>query len=347
MDTRISKNNSLRLPGEWEDQSGVILVWPPAVPYWKPILNESRLVFANLIRLLDDETVICLTENSSLTQSFLKEQHVKNLSVRYYEMPTDDIWVRDFGPITVYENGRPNLRVFRFNAWGNKYNLQADDICKNLVERGVFGPTPVQYLDVVLEGGSIESDGAGVVMVTAQCLLKRNPGLDTKPLLEQYLESTLGARKVLWLHHGYLMGDDTDAHIDTLARFCDPNTICYQSCDDSTDPHYESLKKMEQELLSFTNVEGEKYQCIPLPWPKPKFSRLTKDRLPATYANFLISNQKIIMPCYEDEADGKALAILQQQFASRQVWGVDSLPLLENFGSFHCASMQLPRGVLV
>jgi agmatine deiminase len=198
-----------------------------------------------------------------------------------------------------------------------------------------------------MEGGSIESDGLGTILTTAECLLSpnRNPQLD-KSEIEQALASLLGAKRILWLQNGSLAGDDTDSHIDTLARICPDNTIVYQACDNPLDEHFEPLKRMESELMSFTAPDGSPYSLIPLPLPKACFDEQAH-RLPATYANFLIINGAVLVPTYRDfDNDSKAMELISKGFPGREIIGIDCLPLLEQHGSLHCVTMHLPQGVL-
>ena len=203
----------------------------------------------------------------------------------------------------------------------------------------------MSLLYYVLEGGSIESDGAGTLMTTSQCLLSpnRNEHL-TQPQVEEFLKSSFGVERVLWINHGYLAGDDTDSHVDTLARFCDVDTIAYVQCDDKTDEHYASLKLMERELKSFKTLEGNPYRLIPLPMADARYEG--EQRLPATYANFLIVNGALLVPTYRSPKDEQALSALREAFPDREVVGVDCSALIHQHGSLHCVTMQLPYYVL-
>jgi agmatine deiminase len=209
-----------------------------------------------------------------------------------------------------------------------------------------FGHTPMQTVDMVLEGGSIEVDGSGTLLTTTRCLLAptRNPKL-SKQQIEERLMGSLGINRILWLQHGYLAGDDTDSHIDTLARFCDRGTIAYVSCDDPQDGHYVELKAMEDELKTFRAADGQPYRLVPLPWPRAKLDE-DGNRLPATYANFLIINDAVLVPTYDDPADAAALASLKTGFPDREIVPINCLPLIYQFGSLHCITMQLPEGAL-
>ena len=236
---------------------------------------------------------------------------------------------------------------FGFNGWGLKFPANLDNlISRQLKKLGVLLPN-FNTIGLILEGGSIESDGLGTILTTSECLLSpnRNPQLNRSEI-EQALSSLVGAKRVLWLENGYLAGDDTDSHIDTLARICPNNTIVYQACDHPIDEHFEPLKMMERELQTFRTPDGFPYRLIPLPWPKARFDEQAH-RLPATYANFLIINGAVLVPTYRDpEHDAAAIDSVTQVFPGREIIGIDCLPLLEQHGSLHCVTMQLPEGVL-
>jgi agmatine/peptidylarginine deiminase len=209
-----------------------------------------------------------------------------------------------------------------------------------------FYGAKVVPVDFVLEGGAIESDGEGTLLTTSECLLNpnRNPHLSQEEI-EIILKKELGAERFLWLHHGYLSGDDTDSHIDTLARFADASTIVYVACDDEDDEHYEALKAMENELRTFTCKNGNPYKLLALPMSEPKF--YNNHRLPATYANFLIVNGGVIVPTYNDNNDAKALSVIQEAFPSRRIVGVDCSVLIREHGSLHCVTMQFSEKLAI
>ncbi|MDP3401820.1 MAG: agmatine deiminase family protein [Brevundimonas sp.] len=249
--------------------------------------------------------------------------------------------------MTVFEDDVPVLLDFGFNAWGLKFAADLDNLMTgNLARAGAFGRREVRIPGLILEGGSIESDGAGTLLTTSQCLLSpnRNPHLDRRGI-EQALVESLGISRFLWLKHGYLAGDDTDSHIDTLARLCPDDTIVHVRCDDPADEHYPALAAMEAELLAFCTAGGEPYRLIPLPWPQPCFDADGR-RLPATYANFLVINGAVLVPTYGMYQDAAALEILGRVFPERTIIGIDCLPLIAQHGSLHCVTMQIPRGVL-
>ncbi len=328
-----------------------MLTWPHAGTDWAPILPDVLEVYRNLAREIGlRQKVIISCENGEklpairddLLAAGVPEEHIF-----LYQVPADDTWARDHGPITVYENQQPVLLNFRFNAWGGKFESSKDDrINRNLHQQGAFGNTPMKDLDFILEGGSIESDGEGTLLTTSTCLLTDTRNQEqSQQEIEATLKQTLGVQRVLWLNHGYLAGDDTDSHIDTLARLCDTRTICYVRCEDREDPHYPALKAMEEELQAFRTVEGAPYRLVPLPMPQAQFSK-DGERLPGTYANFLIMNKAVLVPVYGVPEDEAALATIQQCFPEREIVPVNCRALIEQHGSLHCVTMQIPEGVL-
>lgn len=337
-----------RLPAEWEPQDGILLAWPHANSDWRDNLAAVHQVFVAIAATISRfAQVVIVAPEVAVVRRQLRAEGVDLQRIRLFEVPTNDTWARDFGPITVLENGRPLLLDFGFNAWGLKFAADLDNrITGRLAGLGAFGATPLRIPGLILEGGSIESDGAGTLLTTSNCLLSpnRNPHLEQNGL-EEALRQHLGADHVLWLHHGYLAGDDTDAHIDTLARLCPQDTIAYVRCDDATDEHYRELRAMEAELRALRTPQGSPYRLVPLPWPRPCFAA-DGHRLPATYANFLISNGAVLVPTYDDPQDAAALAILADIFPKRQVIGIDCRPLIAQHGSLHCVTMQIPQGVL-
>lgn len=337
-----------RLPAEWEIQDGVLLAWPHEATDWSGMLDKIQPVFAEIIRQTARfERVLLTAPSGSTTADYLVSAGVDLKNVTICELPNNDTWARDFGPITILYNNKPVLLDFGFNGWGLKFPSNHDNqISKRLKELGALKPN-LNTIGLIFEGGSIESDGLGTILTTTECLLSpnRNPQL-SKNEIEQALASLVGARRILWLNHGWLAGDDTDSHIDTLARICPDNTIIYQACNNPIDEHYQTLKLMEEELKSFTAPDGSPYKLIALPWPTARFDK-DAHRLPATYANFLVINGAVLVPTYRDpENDKRALELIGQAFPGREAIGIDCAPLLEQHGSLHCVTMQLPQGVL-
>lgn len=339
----------LRLPAEWEEQDGVLLAWPHQDSDWCESLPVVEPVFLNIILEISRfEKVLLVVPKTEPVREKLKCAGASLEQISFIEMPTNDTWARDFGPITVFEDERPVLLDFGFNGWGLKFASNFDNqVTVNLARAGCFGKCEVRIPGMILEGGSLESDGAGTLLVTSQCLLEanRNPHLSREEI-EAHLCRLLGAHRVLWLEKGYLAGDDTDSHVDTLARLCPDDVIAYVRCDDPSDEHNEALSEMEAQLCSFRTAAGQPYKLLALPWPKACFDE-TGQRLPATYANFLIINNAVLVPTYRDKQDAVALKAISKAFPNRQIIGIDCLPLIAQHGSLHCVTMQLPKGVWV
>ncbi|MGE0079991.1 MAG: agmatine/peptidylarginine deiminase [Thiohalomonadaceae bacterium] len=339
------------LPAEWAPQSGVMLTWPHEHSDWRDILAEVEPVYVAIARAVTRRERLVIACHDEFHREHVRHRLV-NAGValsrtRLHLAPSNDTWARDHGPITVLRDGRPAILDFRFNGWGNKYRHDLDDaITRRLHDAGAFGDTPLESIDLVLEGGGIESDGLGTLMTTAHCQLspERNPQYDREQL-DALFARLFGTPRVLWLEHGQLEGDDTDGHIDTLARFCDPETIAYVTCENRMDPHYEPLRAMEAELRMFRTAEGRPYKLVPLPLPNPHYSDDGR-RLPATHANFLIINGAVLVPTYNDVVDALVLERLRGCFPQREVIGIDCSPLIRQYGSLHCITMQLPAGVV-
>jgi agmatine deiminase len=327
----------------------VILTWPHAETDWAPALGAIEPVYDALVRAVaarEPALVVCADPpHAAHVHARLARAGADLSRVSLHCVPSDDTWVRDYGPITVIEDGRPLLLDFGFDGWGGKYEASRDDVVPlGLHATGSFGSTPIERPPLVLEGGSIEADGAGTLLTTRRCLMARAGHGASVAAVEASLSRFLGARRVLWLDHGGLEGDDTDGHVDTLARFCDRTTIAYVRCDDPTDSHYPEMAAMEAELRALLTAEGRSYRLVPLPWPRPQRGP-EGERLPATYANFLVVNGAVLMPTYGDPADGRAAEALAGAFPGREVVAVPSAPLLLQHGSLHCATMQVPREV--
>ncbi len=337
----------LRLPAEWEPQAGIQLTWPHADSDWGDALDVVEPCFVDIACAISrHEPVLVVAPDPDHVHELLRLSGANSAHVRIAQAPSNDAWARDHAPITVLEDGQPVLLDFVFNGWGRKFPAELDNaLSRRLHAQGVFGGAPLRSIDFVLEGGAIDSDGAGTLLTTSQCLLTdtRNPAFD-RPGIEEVLRAHLGVTRVLWLHSGCLEGDDTDSHIDTLARFCSADTIAYVGCDRREDPHYGPLRAMEEELRVFRKADGEPYRLVRLPLPSPHHD-LHGQRLPATYANFLIVNGAVLVPIYGDTHDAVALARLTGAFPNHQIVPIDCRPLILQHGSLHCVTMQYPKGV--
>ena len=341
------KNRSFA--AEWDCQDGILLSWPNAGTDWAYMLDEVTACYVEIVHAIleDDERLVIVTNDADDVRNALGPD-VDWARIRLAEMPINDTWVRDYGPIGVYRDGQLVLADFTFNAWGMKFAADCDNqVNSHLNEQGIFDLPLVNYRDLVLEGGSIETDGNGTVMTTTCCLTapNRNDTL-SREQLEHILLERLGCVKMLWLDHGQLTGDDTDGHIDTLARFAPGGVIIFTGCDDPEDEHFEPLMKMEEQLKQFTDVDGNHYHLIKLPLPEPIYEH-EYFRLPATYANFLVTNHQVLVPVYgQAENDLKACELIGEAFPGRKIVGIDCRPLIQEHGSLHCATMQLPKGSL-
>lgn len=337
------------LPPEWAPQQAILINWPHVhSEWWDPIRDEANHTYTQLVKALaltQTVMIICFdSKHREEIQKHLLQAKVNLPRVGFFIIPSNDVWTRDYGPISLMSGKALKLVKFQFNGWGNKYPAEMDNqVLIELFDQNFVPQAQLDLIDFTLEGGSIEVDGQGALLTTKKCLLSktRNPGYDQNQI-EKTLKNSLNVNCVLWLEHGYIAGDDTDGHIDTLARFVNEETICHVRSDDSTDEHFHQLKEMQTELKLMKNHRGLPYQLVSLPSPAPIFSIVDGRRLPATYANFLIANKVIVLPYYNDPQDKVAHAILQQCFPNREVIGVPSRSLIENYGSIHCITMQIP-----
>lgn len=374
--SRQTKKSQIRLKAEWEKQRAILLSFPHANSDWASHIDEARECFVEIIKAITqfEKVIICLDTQdlqgfeflqnefaSDFTKTAIKNPHTfcfstlkLSQSITIAFVPTNDTWARDFGVITLSSQSQKKppkniLLNFCFNGWGLKYSANFDNqINANLKKMKILKDT-MRTIDFVLEGGSIDTDGAGTLLTTSACLLEpnRNPSL-SKSQIQSKLKKTLGISRVLWVDFGYLRGDDTDSHIDMLARFVDGQTIAYVGCDDTNDEHYEELAKMQAQLKSFRQKNGKPYKLIRLPFVSAIYeasddsaSSDKKERLPASYANFLFVNGGLLVPTYDDKNDKKAIEILSNALPHLRVVGVNARTLIKWHGSLHCITMQL------
>jgi agmatine deiminase len=329
------------LPAEWEHQSSILMSFPHKATDWyegnDASLDKALSVFVRIAQAIAyAEAVYIICSDKIQTASLF----CSTRNMTFIEIATNDTWIRDYGYISIKEDTHTKLLAFTFDAGGGKFEASLDNaVNKRLHQKGYMGTTPLESIDFVLEGGAIESDGKGTIMTTSSCLCKRNGGLDKKQV-EAKLQEYLGAKRVLWLDDGYLVGDDTDGHIDTLARFVDENTIAYLQCQDKEDEHYEALFEMEKTLMTFKTEDNKPYTLVALPMTKAIYNS-DAQRLPSTYLNFLITNKALIYPRYKDKQDKIVHAIFQGLFPKREIIPVDCLKLIEQGGSLHCSTMQV------
>ena len=336
-----------RFPAEWEKQSAVLIAWPHKTGDFGTRLEsveQPYCVIADTITQYQRLIIVCRDDSH--------QQHIKALignhdDIDFIHATVNDIWVRDTVFLSVEQEGVISHLNFLFNGWGEKYLHQNDNALNHkLLNAKPFKGKAHKDVDFILEGGSVDSDGIDTILTTKQCLLNpnRNKGL-TQQDIEQQLLLHLGAKRVLWLDQENLTGDDADAHIDSLARFCSANTIAYTSCDDADDPHYTGLKFMEQQLQDLRNQANEPYHLVPLPLPKPIVDE-EGQQLPANYANFLIINHAVLAPVYGDAMDDVALARLAECFPHHEILPIPCSPLVYQYGSLHSMTMQFPEGIV-
>lgn len=332
--------NKYTLLPEWADQEAVLLAWPTAKTDWATNLSEAQQTYFDLIRVIDDIgcCIVLLCHASELSK--LKKKLEPSLKVALIGINYNDTWIRDYGFLTV-NNRQKNIPLnFLFNAWGqkfaseldNKVNEQLADLCQH----------EMLHVPLVLEGGAVEIDENQQVLSTASCLFnpKRNGDMSAPEYIDLF-KQYLGAKSVDILKHGKLEGDDTDGHIDTLARFTPLMGIVVQSANNRpADPHFNGLLRLYNELKK--RYPNYKIFSLPLPYIENKQG----DRLPASYANFLILNRHILMPIYQQEEDSEALSIVQEAFANYKIVPINCLSLVQQYGSLHCVSMQVPINTL-
>ncbi len=352
--------DKLTLLPEWAPQSFIALAWPQPEGDFGPWLKEVEHTYSLISREISKRQQLLIIARDAAhidhISALLARHPVNPARIHFTTLPYHDTWLRDTLPLTVWKRTRrqnsagtqpsPNnlqfeLVDFRFNGWGGKYPAETDDqLGERLYQSGLFGQVPYRKVAWVLEGGSLETDGSGTLLATRSSIQNPNRNIDPERA-ETVLRKTLGLERFLWLDHGHLEGDDTDGHIDTLVRFCAPDTIAYQTCTDISDPHYRPLRTMAHQLAGFRTTSGKPYRLLPLPMPKPIHGKDGR-RLPASYANFLIINGAVLVPQYEDSSDSAAISILSQGFPWRRIIPIPARPLIHQYGSIHCLSMQFP-----
>jgi agmatine/peptidylarginine deiminase len=335
----------IRFPAEWEPQSAIIIAWPHSTGDFINLsdVEDSYHFIALTISRMQPLIILC---KDSAHQQHIQSRLNRSEGVHFILAEYNDIWVRDTVFLTMewdHPKAKVQLLNFRFNGWGGKYPCTEDNNLNfTLFDHPLFKGYPTATIDLVLEGGSIETDGRGVLLSTKNCLFNpnRNPHLSSQAIQNQ-LQHYLGAKRILWIEQDHLAGDDTDAHIDTLARFIDERTIAYTSSDNMEDPHFHGLKHMENQLQALRTASGEPYRLIPLPLPQAILDEQGQ-RLPANYVNFLFINGGVLVPVYDDKMDHMALERLADALPEHEIIPTPCRPLVHQFGSLHCATMQIP-----
>ncbi len=328
-----------RFRAEWEPQAAVLLTWPHGESDWAGTLDRIAATYVEMARAISRHQSLIILAHDMLLQSQLASLRADSPHIRIVCQPSNDTWIRDYGPLSVEIGENVVHRNFRFDAWGGKYDARLDDaVSRALDEQGLFS-CGMLHESMVLEGGAVETDGCGTLLATRGSVIceRRNPGMD-QSLIEEQLSRLLGITRFLWLDCDGLHGDDTDGHIDTIVRFADTETLLYATCSPQH-PDHDRLRELERQVMALRRQDGRPYRTIPLPCPglhRDPDGRI----LPASYANFLITNRQVLQPVYMQQNDAEVMQIMQQAFPGREIVAIDSRALIEQNGSIHCATMQ-------
>ncbi len=336
----------LFLPAEWHRQQMVQLTWPHEGTDWNYMLDEVEDCFVEIAKAISSrQRLLIVTPHVEEVRKRVEAGGAAIGNISFFECETNDTWARDHAFITILGDSIPHYVDFCFNGWGRKFEATLDNaINGKLFDAGIVKGEYEDCTSFVLEGGSIESDGKGTILTTSQCLLAphRNQPLD-KEGIEKCLRNMLHAGRVLWLDYGNLVGDDTDGHVDTVARFAPDNAIVYMQCTNKEDGQYKDLQAMEEQIKALRTADGNQYRLFALPSPEPVFDE-EGERLPATYANFLIINGAVLYPTYsQPENDKRAASVLKEAFPRHEIIGIDCRALIKQHGSLHCVTMQYPE----
>lgn len=315
---------------EWQEQECLMISLPHQNTDWKDYLDDILKAYLNFAKAVSkyQKLLIIHSKQTDLTE-FKKLENVD-----FFEYECDDTWIRDYGGIDAKDDKDIISYDFLFNAWGGKFGFLKDNALNATLYKNYF-KTPLKSIDLILEGGSVEFNTKDFMLTTTTCLLNDNRNKLDKNDLEKKLKELFGLKHILWLEHGYIKGDDTDSHVDTLARFLNDTTIAYASCDDENDEHFKELKAMEYELKKYAREFG--FELVALPLPKPNFYENKK--LPFTYLNFVFINGALIVPTYNDKNDEVVLEKLKKVVKDRDIVGVDSTVFCRQNGSLHCSCM--------
>jgi len=330
----------IRLKAEWERQNAIVLAFPHEDSDWGDNLDKNRAPFFKMAQAIGYSQLVYLLVKDV---EDAKRYFCSTNNIIFIKSDFNDTWVRDYLALSCEQNNKPLMLDFTFNGWGGKFEASLDNnISKELHKKGFFGACEFKSLEIELEGGSIDTNGIGDLLTTKSCILNPNrnsEGLSTSEA-EEIFAKYFGTSRVHWIENSYLEGDDTDGHIDMLARFVNKDTICYIKCEDPSDSHYKFMQEMERELKLLKGEFGKTFNLVPLPFTEPKYGK-DGNRLPSSYANFLITNKAIIFPTYQDKKDKEARDIFAKLFKDREIIGMPSLSLIEQGGSVHCSSMQV------
>jgi agmatine deiminase len=353
------KPSAFRMPAEWEPHAATWIAWPHNRNDWPGKFAAIPWVYVEIVRHLHRSERVCILVNNAAArrqaESKLRRASVDLGQLDFVQVPTDRSWTRDYGPMFVQSPQGVGIMAWSFNAWAKYPDWRRDEKVKRTLAQRLSRPTVAFYCAptrnfmrntsvVVLEGGSIDVNGRGCLLTTEECLLsevqQRNPGMGRRDY-EAVLGHYLGIRKVLWLGRG-IAGDDTHGHVDDLARFVGPRTVVAVVEDDPADVNHEPLRENLERLRAMTDQNGRPLEIVPLPMPAPIV--FDGRRLPASYANFYIANDRVLVPTFNDPADRRALGILAELFPGRQVVGIHAVDLVWGLGTLHCLTQQQPVG---
>jgi agmatine deiminase len=312
----MSNRPTFRLIPEWDPQQAVLINWPQSI-------HATYIEVVKTIALTQSVMIVCYdVDQRSQIQRALIEANINLPRVRFYIISASPVRTRDHGPFTLRALEQTKILNFRSNDWAEKY--------AELYNQSFFPQVQSHLIDLVLEGGSVETDGLGTILTTRRGVLGKNHDCHEEQQIELCLREHLGVEQIVWLDEGYLEGDLTSGQVDTLARFVNPQTICYTEG-----------QALQNRLSSLKNRAGQPYRLLPLPMPEAIFDNGGR-RLPATYTKFLITNHLVLLPFYQTPQDSLAKSVLQSCFPTREVVGVPCRSLLENHGSIHGIALQIP-----
>lgn len=326
-----------RLIAEFEEQSFTQIIFPHAKSDWIDYLDEAEETFVNIINAIikyQKCLVVCHDVKS------VKSRFEENKNLYFVEYETNDTWARDCSALCIEDNKKIKLLDFIFTGWGGKFEASKDNAMSSAIKECY--DKELLHVDLILEGGAVESNGVDTILTTSECMLNKNRNSTlSKEQMTKILQEKFRMSKILYLNHGYLAGDDTDSHVDTLARFVDEKTIMYVKCKDKKDEHFHELKLMEEELEALSKEHG--FRLIALPMSDACY--FDEERLPATYANFLFVNGAVLVPTYGVKQDEEALEIFRKTFPSKEIVGINCFSLIKQHGSLHCVTMNFAEGV--
>jgi len=333
------KQLGYRWPAEWEPHAATWLAWPHKPETWPGKFEPIPAIWQKLVQTLARFEPVHICAGGEAVMAEARRLVGDTPNVTLHDIPTNDVWARDHGPMFLSGGPEPALVDWEYNAWGGKYPpFDLDNAVPGQVAaftgRRMFSP------GIIMEGGALENNGAGTILTTEPCLLNpnRNPQLNREQI-EQYLRDYACADKILWIG-GSVEGDDTDSHIDELARFVGPTTVVAALENDPQDVNYEPLQENFRRLQTLTDAQGRSLEVIPIPMPRPLF--YDEQRLPACYMNFYIANGVVIVPVFDDPNDKLALDTLGRVFPGREIIGIQSIDLVWGLGAFHCITQQQP-----